>query len=136
MGEICDTGHFVFPPRDVCPHCGDNASKTYEFNGHGEVYSYTVIYEAPAGFEEFVPYVEALIKLNEGPMLTAQLTDLPTKTETVIIDGEKRKVMRFVVEIGDKVEMVTRIKSRGGENGIIDYGYKFRPAVSSSKFSR
>jgi hypothetical protein len=56
----------------------------------------------------------ALVKLNEGPVVTAQLTDL----------GEQP------VEIGMPVEMVTRkIRSDGNERGILVYGYKFRPAL-------
>jgi uncharacterized OB-fold protein len=55
----------------------------------------------------------ALIKLEEGPMLTAQLTDL----------GDEP------VEIGMPVEMVTRrMRNDGDERGVIVYGYKFRPA--------
>ena len=56
----------------------------------------------------------ALVKLNEGPMITAQLTDLGNQP----------------VEIGMPVEMVTRrLRSDGDERGIIVYGYKFRPLL-------
>jgi uncharacterized OB-fold protein len=58
----------------------------------------------------------ALIKLEEGPLVTAQLTDL----------GDQR------VEIGTPVEMVTRrLRNDGDERGMIVYGYKFRPLLSS-----
>jgi hypothetical protein len=69
---------------------------------------------APAGFEEQAPYTIALVKLQEGPMVTAQLTDLGDET----------------VHIGMPVEMVTRkIRNDGDERGIIVYGYKFRPVM-------
>jgi hypothetical protein len=69
---------------------------------------------APAGFEEQAPYTIALVKLQEGPMVTAQLTDL----------GEEP------VRIGMPVEMVTRkIRNDGDERGMIVYGYKFRPVM-------
>ena len=59
-----------------------------------------------------VPYTVALVKLEEGPMVTAQLTDL----------GESKP------EIGMPVEMVTRkLRQDGDERGMIVYGYKFRP---------
>ena len=85
---------------------------SYQLSGRGEIYSYTVIQDAPAGFEEQAPYYLAIVKLEEGPMLTAQLTDL---------DGPP--------EIGMKVEMVTRKLRTEGKEGMIVYGYKFRQAV-------
>ncbi len=115
VGEICPhCENKIFPPRDVCPHCGSEARTTFTFSGRGEVYSFTTIVDAPAGYEENAPYTVALVKLEEGPVVTAQLTDL---------DGTEP-------EIGMPVEMVTRrIRQDGDERGMIVYGYKFRPAV-------
>ncbi len=115
VGEIC--GHCdakVFPPRDICPSCGEEAKTLYTFSGKGEVYSYTTVFDAPAGFEESAPYTVAMIKLDEGPLVTAQLTDLENKQ----------------VEIGMPVEMVTRkLRSATDERGLLVYGYKFRPVM-------
>ncbi len=114
VGEVCPhCDAKLFPPRDVCPHCGGEAKNQYAFSGKGEVYSYTRMTDAPTGFDESAPYTVALIKLQEGPLVTAQLTDL----------GDKP------VEIGMPVEMVTRkLRSDGDERGMLVYGYKFRPA--------
>ncbi len=80
VGEICDRcGHKIFPPRDICPECEAPAKTPFVFSGQGQVYSYTTVYHAPEGFEEFAPYHVALIKLDEGPMVTAQLTEIPDK---------------------------------------------------------
>ncbi len=115
VGEVCPHCDFkIFPPRDICPNCGDEARTLYTFSGKGQVYSFTTIYEAPTGFDANAPYTVALIKLDEGPMITAQLTDL----------GQEP------VEIGMPVEMVTRkMKNDGDERGVIVYGYKFRPRL-------
>jgi uncharacterized protein len=115
MGEVCPhCDAKLFPPRDICPECGGEAKNLYSFSGRGEVYSYTTVYEPPAGYEEYSPYTVALVKLAEGPLVTAQLTD---------VDQDK-------VEIGMPVEMVTRrLRSDGDERGLLVYGYKFRPAV-------
>ncbi len=48
------------------PHLAQNLS------GRGEIYSFSTMYNAPQGFEEQKPYTIALIKLDEGPMVTAQ----------------------------------------------------------------
>ena len=116
VGEICPHCEAkIFPPRDVCPECGKEAKTMYSFSGRGEVYSYTTIYNPPEGFEDQAPYTVALVKLEEGPMITAQLTDL----------GEDE------VEIGTPVEMVTRrLRQDGDERGLIVYGYKFRPVLA------
>ena len=119
VGEVCPHCNAkLFPPRDVCPHCGGEAKNEYVFSGKGEVYSYTRMVDAPAGFDESAPYTVALVKLAEGPLVTAQLTDL----------GDQK------VEIGMPVEMVTRkLRSDGDERGMLVYGYKFRPVLASPR---
>ncbi len=44
--------------------------------GKGTVLSHTIVMDAPAGFEEQAPYTLALVKLDDGPTVLAQLTDL------------------------------------------------------------
>ena len=115
VGETCPhCSAKIFPARDVCPECGGEAKEPFRFSGKGSVYSYTMMQHAPAGFERGLPYAIALVKLDEGPTVTAQLTDL----------GEEK------VKIGMPVEMVTRrIKEDGDERGMLIYGYKFRPEM-------
>jgi uncharacterized OB-fold protein len=111
VGEVCNQcGVKLFPPRDVCPECSKPAYEPFTFSGNGRVYSYSTIYQPPAGYEEFVPYTVALVELDEGPLVSAQLTD---------IEQEE-------IEIGMPVEMVTRKLREEGEDGLIVYGYKFR----------
>ena len=117
VGEICEKcGARIFPPRDVCPECETVGQREVAFSGRGQVYSYSTVYHPPRGFEEFAPYTVALVQLEEGPMVTAQLTD---------VDGDQ-------VKIGMPVEMVTRRMQSSGEEGAIIYGYKFRPAIHSA----
>lgn len=79
----------------------------------GEVFSFTTVTEVPQGFEEQAPYILALVRLDDGLLVTAQLTDIAGTPE-----------------IGMRVEMVTRKLRSEGPNGIIVYGYKFRPLVN------
>jgi len=116
VGEICERcGARIFPPRDVCPNCEAPAKTPLVFSGRGEVYSYSTVYHPPRGFEEFAPYTVALVQLEEWPMVTAQLTD---------VDAGQ-------VRVGMPVEMVTRKLREEGEEGMIVYGYKFRPLLES-----
>jgi uncharacterized protein len=120
VGETCDScGVKLFPPRDVCLECEAPAQELYTFTGTGEIFSYTTIYDAPAGFEHNAPYQVALIKLEEGPLVTAQLTDMGPDE----------------AYIGMPVEMVTRKLRTDGDEGMIVYGYKFRPAVEETVFA-
>lgn len=89
----------------------DNHAKP--LSGRGEVYSFSTMYNAPQGFEDQKPYTIALIKLDEGPMVTAQLTDVDSAD----------------VRIGLRVEMVTRKLREESAEGQIIYGYKFRPVL-------
>jgi uncharacterized OB-fold protein len=74
------------------------------------------MYDSPQGYETYLPYTVALVKLEEGPMVTAQLTD----------------VRPDEVHIGMPVEMVTRKLIEEGPEGQILYGYKFRPRLRTN----
>jgi hypothetical protein len=112
--EVChNCGKSIFPPRDVCPFCAEERQSWTNLSGEGEVYSYTTMFNAPAGFGDYAPYTMALVKLSEGPMVTAQLTDVEPSE----------------VFVGMPVEMVTRKLSQEGDEGQILYGYKFRPVL-------
>jgi len=88
--------------------------RAYDCGGvaRGTVFSYTLVQEPAAEFESQAPFYLALVELEAGELITAQLTD---------VDG--------AVEIGDAVEMVTRKLTTDGQRGMIVYGYKFRPAM-------
>lgn len=101
-----------FPPRDVCPTCHRESigkMKNFDLSGKGEVVSFTVVHEAPSPFARQKPYVLAIIKLDEGPSLTAQIVDCESSE----------------VDMGSRVHSVFRKVSEDGKSGIIQYGYKF-----------
>jgi len=114
--ECPKCGLVIFPRRDVCPDCGGHAKTEKELSGKGEVYSYTTVNDPPAGYEEFAPYMMALVRLEEGPLVVTQLTD----------------VGQTPIKIGTPVEMVTRVQKKEGEKGMIIYCYKFRPVLKVS----
>lgn len=114
-GTVCaNCGAKYFPPRQVCTNCKSTDLKPQEFSGRGELYSFTILHQAPLGYEDNLPYAIGMVKLDEGPMVEAQLTD-------VNLDELK---------IGQRVEMVTRKLREHGEEGMIVYGYKFRPVAN------
>ncbi len=113
-GTVCENcGTAYFPPRNICAKCrrrGKLVDKKFE--GKGKVIGFTEITAPPEGFELAAPYVLALIELEEGPKLLAQLVN--TKYQDV--------------DFGMQVETVFRKVREDGEEGAIHYGYKFKAA--------
>ncbi|MCX6815372.1 MAG: Zn-ribbon domain-containing OB-fold protein [Candidatus Aenigmarchaeota archaeon] len=101
----CGAAHF--PPRMVCMDCGSQDMDKFQFSGNGEILSYTVIHTAPEGFEKQTPYAIALVKLEEGPVVSGH-----------VINKES-------IEIGKQVSMVFRKLYEDGKAGVINYGFKF-----------
>jgi len=113
-GTQCTTcGRYFFPPRNLCPDCRRAGKiREHRFSGMGKVVTYTVIRSASEQFEQMTPYVLAIVELDEGPRLTAQLVCSPDEAR-----------------IGMRVRPVFRRSSADGESGVIHYGTKFAPAT-------
>jgi len=106
----CQTIHF--PSRTLCPKCRHESVGRllpYKLSGDGVVEGVTTVHQPPAGFELQAPYVLALVRLAEGPRITAQVVD------------SKRENVR----VGTKVKAVFRRINTEGEAGVVQYGYKF-----------
>ncbi len=116
-GSLCRAcDRRFFPPRTLCPGCRGGDLETVAFSGRGTLYSFTRIGQPPRGFASMAPYDVGMVRLEEGPLVTAQLTDT---------DGVD-------LVIGMPVEMVTRKVRDASEHGPIVYGYKFRPLLATS----
>ena len=75
--ECAECAHLVHPPRPMCPECGSFEKGWREMSGRGEVYSYVVTHQAiHPSFSGNTPYATALVRLEEGPLLTTNLTDI------------------------------------------------------------
>jgi scaffold protein (connect acetoacetyl-CoA thiolase and HMG-CoA synthase) len=111
---VCKTVYF--PPRSVCPSCSIHRRsigklEPFHLSGEGEVVTYSIVHEPAEGFEMQVPYLLALVKTPEGPLLTGQVVD---------IEPEQ-------VRIGLPVRATFRKLREEGRAGVIHYGYKFAP---------
>jgi uncharacterized OB-fold protein len=73
--QHCDScQRLQFYPRTGCRHCGGTDLSWQEMSGRGHVYSFTVIHRAPfAAFADDVPYVYAIVELEEGPRLVTTI---------------------------------------------------------------
>jgi hypothetical protein len=113
IGEECAAcGKKYFPARPVCS-CGSTGFKDYKLTETGEVVTWTVIKNAPIGFEKYTPYVVGLIELGDSVRLLSQIVDVAPED----------------VSAGMRVEACFRRIKEDGNSGILQYGYKFRPVV-------
>ena len=72
-------GHPRFPPSGMCPHCRSMQSNWVTATGRGRLYSWIVI-RHPIPREIYasdVPYVVALVDLEEGVRIPANMTCAP-----------------------------------------------------------
>ena len=71
-------GQFWFPPSQRCRHCLCADFAWVESKGEGRIYSFVVYHRVyhPA-FEQDVPYVVAIVELDEGPRLLSNIVGTP-----------------------------------------------------------
>ena len=63
-----------FYPRLLCSHCGARELTWAVASGNGRVRSFTIVRRAvSAAYEQDVPYVVALIELQEGPTMMSNV---------------------------------------------------------------
>lgn len=71
-----DCNQHVFYPRLVCPHCFSENLEWVEASGKGTIYSYTVVTNnSPSAFINDIPYIVALIKLDEGVQMLSNIVE-------------------------------------------------------------
>ncbi len=71
-----DCDHYQFYPRIICTSCMGQNLEWFQSAGKGEVLSYTIITRAVSeAYAADVPYVVALIKLEEGPTMMSNVVE-------------------------------------------------------------
>ena len=102
---------YFFYPRRYCPHCGSADVHWTAISGRGSLYSYIICYHAAPGYEDATPYVIAIVELDEGPRMLANLSDVEPEPDRLPLD------MRLNVTFEARGNMIIPI---------------FRPSASST----
>lgn len=114
-GNTCNSCNKIFfPPKEACPFCRRKSigkMKDLILSGKGEILTFSIIHSSTENFQKQIPYIISIIKLDEGPNITAQIVDC---------DNEN-------IKIGMRVESTFRKIQEDGYTGAIYYGYKFKP---------
>ncbi|MDB5818109.1 MAG: hypothetical protein JWQ11_1749 [Rhizobacter sp.] len=73
--QKCDMhGHLQYPPGPLCRRCGGVVQQWVESARDGTVEAFSLVQRAPMpAFDAYVPYMVAVVKLGEGPIVETWL---------------------------------------------------------------
>ena len=72
--KCLNCGHVRWPASIICPLCHSTDTEWIIADGRGKVYTFIVFHQAyHEAFDNDVPYVTAVVELNEGPHLLSNI---------------------------------------------------------------
>ncbi|OWU85921.1 DNA-binding protein [Oceanicola sp. 22II-s10i] len=77
-------GKAYFPPRPFCPTCGSRDVAVIEASGKGRLYSYIINHLPAPGYTP--PFTVAVVMLDEGVKMVANILDCPAEPEALTLD--------------------------------------------------
>ena len=100
-------GNSYFYPRDISPCCFSRDTEWVQATGRATLFTYGIVHRAPhRGFQESVPYVTAIVALEEGPLMPTNIVMEDPKVEKLQIG------MPLVVLFEDVTDTITLPKFR------------------------
>ncbi len=85
--------------------------RPYDVSKKGKIFTFSIIHDAPEANRDLKPYAVAMVRTDDGLLISGQLTDVDLAQ----------------IEIGMRVRAVLRKLGDAGPSGIIHYGFKFVP---------
>ena len=80
--NACEQAYFY--PRDFCPHCGSRDVSWIQASGRGTLHTFAIVHRAPVpAFRDHVPFVVAMVDLEEGPRIPTNLVDVEPDPEHI-----------------------------------------------------
>lgn len=104
-------GRIHFPPRKVCDGCRGREFELRPMAETGRVLTYTVIRVAPPAFAQEVPYVVAVLEMDDGARMLTQVADVAPED----------------MKTGMRIRLEFRKIRQHGRTGVIAYGHKAVP---------
>ncbi len=104
----CDAcGAYVWYPEAECPSCGSEAMTWTQMSGQGTLYTWVVVHHAflPA-FGDKVPFVPALVALEEDPSVRVVTTMVDCQPEDLVVDMAVSVVFRPMTFTGVEGEVL------------------------------
>jgi len=92
-----DCQKYIFYPKLFCPFCLSERLNWVESSGKGKIYSFTVVHSyQPTEFEDVVPYVIAVIELEEGVRMMSNIVEC--KPDDIKCDMEVEVIFEQVTD--------------------------------------
>ena len=77
LQRCSNCGAYRHPPSPICPKCLSDQHAWVPASGRGKVYTFVVVREALSrGWEQLIPYVLAVVELDEGPHVLTNIVNI------------------------------------------------------------
>ncbi len=80
------TGKHFFPPRRYSPFTVGGETEWVDASGRATLYSYVINHRAAPGWENDGPYAIAVVELEEGPRMMANIVGIENTPENLVLD--------------------------------------------------
>jgi uncharacterized OB-fold protein len=74
IDRCLDCGHWINPPRPMCPKCWSTEVEAQEVSGKGKVQWFTLLYQGHPAADPANPYPQVVVELDEQPNLRLDST--------------------------------------------------------------
>lgn len=82
--RACKQAYFY--PRDICPLCFSRKTEWLRASGRAILYAFSIAHRGPTlVFQELVPYVAAIVELEEGARMATNLVKVDPSPEHIRI---------------------------------------------------
>jgi len=115
LGRKClACGEHFFGQPQFCLKCTSGNLEAVELTGEGVVTTYTIVRQAPPGWQGDVPYLLATVRVPEGPQIASEVLNCPEED----------------LKVGLPVELTVRVGGQDKEGNDVVV-YKWRPRSSA-----
>lgn len=82
--NACERAYFY--PRPYCPHCSSDDVSWITASGRGRLHTYLISHRPAPGFGDQVPYAIAVVELEEGPRMMANIVGVENTPDALVLD--------------------------------------------------
>ncbi len=112
MGARCQNcAKLHLPPRPLCPNCYNEQLAWEALSGQGVLAAFTAIHIGPrsmisAGYDRKNPYCSGIVRLAEGPSISAQILGLDVVTPEKNKIGSPLRVVYMERDQGEETQTI------------------------------
>ena len=94
-----DCNQAYFYPRNICPVCGNNNTSWIVASGNAKIHTFAIVHRPPhPGFMDDIPYVPAIVELEEGPRMATQIVNVEADPSKISIDMAVKVVFESITD--------------------------------------